>query len=349
MNIGLVFHKDPLEAPTRIDLVRLRALGRALLDHGWSVEIVAPVRADGWIDGLIPVRPLACLDDPGRYALLKTCYHQSLGLIGAFQGPVAARIVRVVDERLPERDEADRKRLLYFQEMILERADALILNNQANADRWRSRYGARPPITLIPNGCPAILPLPGKNPYQTDQPIVLFLGSLAAPRMVHLLNDLAAAVHPRIQVHHLGRNVARLYGGSRYDILSPLIIQHGEVEEPGIWDYIRHADVGLALATGPHAFDNDLSKVLSYLRGGLMVLSEENVLNNDLILAAGRGLVFAFGDVGDMSRRLDALLTSSPSAETHKNDVARFVAEHHSWESRGRLLHDRLKSLVAMA
>ncbi|MBU2547071.1 MAG: hypothetical protein KKB20_01550 [Proteobacteria bacterium] len=344
MRIGIVFHKDPYEPPTRIDLIRLRALSRALIDHGLSAEIIAPVKQEGLLDEGIPVQPLACLEEAGRYDLIKTCYHSSMGLIGDFDGPVAARIVRVVDERLPERDETDRGRLLYFQDMIHERANALILNNPVNADRWRSLHGPHPPITLIPNGCPSMLPQPGKSPYQTARPIVLFLGSLAAPRMVHLLNDLAAAVHPRSQVHHLGRNVAHLYGGDENAALSPLIIQHGEVVETRMWDYIRHARVGLALAAGPHAFDNDLSKVLSYLRGRLPVLSEEHVLNNDLILSTGGGRVFAYGDVGDMVKQLDLLLDNPGT--TASMEVARLIAESHSWENRGRLLYDLIEGLL---
>jgi glycosyltransferase involved in cell wall biosynthesis len=123
-----------------------------------------------------------------------------------------------------------------------------------------------------------------------------------------------------------------MYGGGAHCRLHPLIVDHGEVPEPDLWDYIRHADVGLALATGPHPFDNDVSKIFNYLRGGLPVLSEEPIVNNELIRQTGYGSTFTYGDVDDLVLRATELLDHPPVQK--REWVMDFMAEEHSWDTR---------------
>jgi len=91
--------------------------------------------------------------------------------------------------------------------------------------------------------------------------------------------------------------------------------------------------VGLALATGPHAFDNDLSKICSYLRGGLPVLSEAPVLNNGLIHRTGLGKIFRYDDMADLAAGAISLLDHPPTPE-RKNAAMAFMSAEHSWERR---------------
>ncbi len=332
MRIGIVFHKNPFVPPTGIDLVRLRAIASGLIRRGIDTEIIAPVKAEGLLEGTIPVRQPGILDDGDRYDLVKTCYHDSITLLGNFRGPVVARIVRVVDQTLPERDEAMRQKLLHCQEILRSRATVLVLNNAENSARWRHRYGKEPPIVLVPTGCPQDIPEQRQNPFSTAEQAILFLGSLASPRMVQILNEAASKMQSEARIHFIGLNKACMYGGDANCSLSPLIVDHGELPESEIWDYIRHAKVGLALATGPHAFDNDVSKILNYLRGGLPVVSEEPILNNALIRQTGLGRVFRFGDVGDLVTKARELI-DNPFDE-RREVVAEFMAREHSWENR---------------
>ena len=332
MRIGIVFHKNPFASPTGIDLVRLRAIALGLTHRGVEAEIVAPVETEGVIEDSIPVRKLDVLDKPNDYDLIKTSYHDSIMLIRGFRGPVVSRIVRVVDERLPERDEAVRQRLLLCQEMIKKRATALVLNNKENRERWINLYGPRPPITLVPTGCPSEIPKPRSNPFPPGERVILFLGSLASPRMVSMLNEAARLLSGLAQIHLVGLNKACMYGGGKECALDPLIKDHGELPEAAIWDYIRYASIGLAFATGPHAFDNDVSKILNYLRGGLAVLSEGPIVNNDLIRQTGFGKIFRFDDINDMAAKAKELIK-----EPHKgarDAVMRFMAQEHSWDKR---------------
>jgi glycosyltransferase involved in cell wall biosynthesis len=332
MRIGLVFHKNPLAPPTSIDLVRLRALARGFLQQGLQVEIISPVAQEGRLEEIIPVRPLEILARGNRYDLLKTCYHPSIRLIDNYRGPVVCRLVRVVDEHLPERDESSRKELLECQDLIQSRASALVFNNQENLQRWRQLYGGGIPALIVPTGCPARIPPPGRNPYKKNLPIILFLGSLAAPRMVEILNELATRLQGKIDIHWVGRNKAAMYGGSPHQRLNPRLVEHGEIQDKEIWDYIRHADIGLALATGTHPFDNDISKILYYLRGGLPVLSEEPIINNDLILETGWGKIFGYDDLDDLVDKATQILAGRCSG--NREGVMQYMAAQHSWERR---------------
>jgi len=333
MRVGIVFHKNPFAAPAGIDLVRLRAISLGLVRKGISAEVVAPVDKEGILERIIPVRRLKTLEEAGRYDLIKTCYHDSVLLIERYRGPVVSRIVRVVDSELPERDEPFRKRLLHCQELIRDRACAVVLNNKENRQRWRNFYGGQLPIALVPTGCPAEIPHQGRNPYSTGEHVLLFLGSLAAPRMVSMLNQAARLLRDRVRVHLVGINKACMYGGAEADCaLDPLVVDHGELSEEQVWDYIRYASVGLALAAGPDPFDNDVSKILNYLRGGLPVVSEEPILTNELIHQTGFGKAFSYGDVRDLvSKTLD--LVENPVTE-HGDEVMSFMAAEHSWDKR---------------
>jgi len=332
MRIGIVFHKNPFGPPTGIDLVRLRAVAGALSRKRIEVEIVAPVKKEGELEDGIPVRGLSMLRQHGRYDLVKTCYHQSIMLVDEYKGPVVSRIVRVVDQELPERDDGARETLLSCQERIRGRASALALNNIENEHRWRELYGNDLPIVLAPTGCPANIPLSRGNPFEKDKPMVLFLGSLAAPRMVHILNHAARGLQGLAEVHLVGLNKACMYGGDEDCLLDLVIIDHGERMESDVWDYIRHAAIGLALATGPHGFDNDVSKILNYLRGGLPVLSEEPILNNDLVRQTRYGETFDFGNVDMLVQKALSLLEHPPTER--RDQVMRFMAEEHSWDKR---------------
>ncbi len=332
MKVGMVFHKNPLAPPSSIDLIRLRAISGGLIRKGIETEVLAPVHHDGVMDGSIPVRPLDHIMK-GHYDIIKTSYHFSIELIRDYKGPIVSRIVRVVDSRLPERDEKCRERLIRCQQAISQRSSVLVLNNAENKNRWRFFHGRSLPIILVPTGCPLHLPQPRHNPFDKKKRAILFLGSLAAPRMISMLNALAARLENTAEIHLVGLNKAHWYGAGEACAIHPSIVQHGEIPEVDIWDYIFHADVGLALATGPHAFDNDLSKICSYLRGGLPVLSEAPVLNNGLIHRTGLGKIFRYDDMADLVAGAISLLDHPPAPEI-KNAAMAFMSAKHSWERR---------------
>ncbi len=343
MKVGMVFHKSPLAPPSSIDLIRLRAISSGLIRKGIETEVLAPVNHEGVMDGLIPVRPLNHIMK-GHYDIIKTCYHFSIELIQDYEGPIVSRIVRVVDDRLPERDEKWRERLLSCQERVSQRASVLVLNNVENKIRWRLFHGRFLPVVLVPTGCPMQIPPPRKNPYDGKKRTILFLGSIAAPRMITIMNTLATRLN-EARIHVVGLNKVHWYGTGEGGDIHPSIVQHGEVLEEDIWDYIYHADMGLAIATGPHAFDNDLSKICNYLRGGLPVLSEAPVVNNDLIYQSGLGRIFRFDDMEDLIANALSLLDNPPTPE-RRNTAMTFMSTEHSWDRRVEIYEHLFKTLT---
>ncbi|MCX5816220.1 MAG: hypothetical protein NTX75_08265 [Proteobacteria bacterium] len=331
MKIAIVFHKNPLAPPASIDLIRLRAISKGLIHKGMETEILAPVEEDGFIDGVVPVCHLSSLKS-GRYDLVKTCYHFSIDLIDGYEGPVVSRIVRVVDDLLPERDESMREQLLRCQALIRERASCVIVNNAENGERWHALYGPASPVVCVPTGCPSVIPLPGKNPFSPHEKVILFLGSLAAPRMIPVINEISRRFEGVAKIHFIGSDKSCLYSGKEQHALSPLVVQHGSLSEDEIWNYVFHARMGLAIATGPYPFDNDMSKIFSYLRGGLPVLSEEPIVNNTLIRETGLGLTFKYDDMEDLTEKARSLLQHPPSDK--REAVMAFMAHKHSWEQR---------------
>lgn len=316
MRVGLAFHHDPARRPPGIDLERLTSLAEGLGALGAEAEVVAPVRRAGWLrgpeGGRIAVRP-AGEAGGGRYHILETCYHPGIDLVPPdFPGPVVCRLVRVVDASRPVRDAVRRDRLLAWQDAVRARATAVVFNNPQNLERWRRLYGWDGPTALTPTGCPERLPPPGPDPYRGEPPPVLFLGSLAAGRMVRLLNRLAEALSGQARVHLVGLNKSGLYG--RATRLSDLVVDHGPHAAPRLWDYVGRAGLGLALAAGPDDFDNDSSKVYSYLRGGLPVLWEEPILQGRLVEELGMGAGFAHGDAEGMAAGARALLARGAPA-----------------------------------
>jgi hypothetical protein len=347
MKVGIVFHKNPLAPPSSIDLIRLRAISVGLIRKGIETEVLAPVNHDGVMEGLIPVRPLHHIAK-GHYDIIKTCYHFSIELIQDYKGPIVSRIVRVVDGRLPERDEKWRERLIRCQERISRRASVLVLNNMENKRRWQIFYGQSLPVVLVPTGCPVKIPQPRKNPFNGKKRTILFLGSIAAPRMIAIMNTLAARLKDMARIHVVGVNKVHWYGTGEGCHIHPSIVQHGEILEEDIWDYIYHADMGLALATGPHAFDNDLSKICNYLRGGLPVLSEAPVVNNDLIQQTGLGRIFHFDDMADLIAGAISLLDHPPTPE-RRNMAMAFMSTEHSWERRVEVYEHLFNNLTGSA
>ena len=328
LKLGILFHKNPCIPSNGIDIVRLKALAKGFIEEHIDTEIIAPVEKESIIDGIVPVKPLKYLSKK-RYDIVKTCYHFSMDLLSDYKGPVISRIVRVVDEKLPPRDEDMREKLLICQELIVRRSSALSLNNIENRERWYRFYGKKIPVILTPTGCPKRIPPPGVNPYNNKK-VILFLGSLCAGRMVNILNEMALRLKNTAAIHFIGKNKTGLYGGK--EELSKDIVCHGEIPEEKVWNYIRYGTVGLALATGPCPFDNDISKIVNYLRGGLPVLSEENIINNNLIKKTDYGKIFKYDNMDDLTGKAKELLDNPPF--TLKKDTEEYMIKEHSWKRR---------------
>jgi hypothetical protein len=162
--------------------------------------------------------------------------------------------------------------------------------------------------------------------------------------MVEVLGALALRLKGTANVHLIGKNKASMYGCHNHCSLPSEVIDHGEMDQDRVWDYLRYADMGVAIATNSHPFDNDVSKVLNYLRAGLPTLSEEPILNNELILRTGLGATFHFNDMDHMESQARYLLNQKDLPERSK--VMEFMATHHSWRQRVQTYVDLFPKLL---
>jgi aminopeptidase C len=70
------------------------------------------------------------------------------------------------------------------------------------------------------------IPPPRKNPYDGKKRTILFLGSIAAPRMITIMNTLAARLN-EARIHVVGLNKVHWYGTGEGGDIHPSIVQHG--------------------------------------------------------------------------------------------------------------------------
>jgi len=106
----------------------------------------------------------------------------------------------------------------------------------------------------------------------------------------------------------------------------------GAVDEPGTWDYLYYADIGIALAQGPSQH-NESSKLYYYLRSGLPVVSEDGIPNNNLIDESGLGMVVPYDDPEAMVK--SALVALQTNWETRR--AIDYMKAHHLWEHRAEV------------
>ena len=110
-----------------------------------------------------------------------------------------------------------------------------------------------------------------------------------------------------------------------------------------MWDYIQAADLGLALAAGPDRFDNDLSKIYYYLRGGVPVVIERPAVQVDLVRELGHGLVFDHGDRAGLAAAATEAL-ARPFAE--RTTVMDYMARNQAWDRRAEVYLELFRRLL---
>ncbi len=341
--IALVYSKDASRRRAGMDLIRWTEMGRQLALSGWGVHLVTD-RTGGVVDLLgLPVVDAATASWD-QYDAIKVCYQHSIDLVPPHPC-IIARMCRVADEERPARDGSRRVEMLRQQQRIHEIAHYVALNDWENVRRWRSAYGDKQRALIVPTGCPESIPKPMVNPYERGRRVVLFCGSLTAPRFVSALRAIAESLRsalPEVDVHFVGRNRLHVYGASGQELDPDLITLHPPVEVGASWQYILHADVGLALAPSHDAFESELAKIYYYLRAGLPVVTESSVLNRSLVAETGHGSIATYDDIPDLTDKIIGALKLAPQSP----DVMHYMATTHSWRQRAAVYTEALGSLA---
>ena len=163
------------------------------------------------------------------------------------------------------------------------------------------------------------IPPPGPNPYPSvgvEQPVVLYAGNLYLKQHQSEVNAIW-----QDRLNRLGRSLRRrglrlvVMGRGETDLLDPRAVLHvGVVESRALWDWQRHASVGVVLAQGP-VQDNESSKMYYYLRTGLPVVCERPVPNAWLLEETRHGALVEYDDVEALAEAASSFVGRSPRAD----------------------------------
>ena len=329
--------------PVAMDGLRFLRMAEALARRGHQVDLAISGRRE-------PVERAPRLREVplsgvrwADYDVVKTVFHRGVDtLIAAGGGDhpfILSKLGSVVSHQpaagVHFHGEAH-ARLLATQAEIARRSRSVTILTRESVGLWEREYG-RPPVLLVPTGVDAEIPPAGADPYRArgiEGPVALFAGNIytlrAQPEVNRLWQDRLNRVGHALRQRGL-RLVAM--GPGATDQLDPDAVLHvGALPADAVWDWQRHARVGLVLAQGP-VQDNESSKIYYYLRTGLPVVCERPVPNAGLITEAGHGALTPYDDVEAMAEAAAVLAAHPPAVD---GLPARIVA-HHSWDARAAL------------
>lgn len=327
-----------------MDTLRFFRMSEALARRGHRVDIVIDrnpePRSVGPNLSEVPFRAVRWRD----YDVVKTFFHvgfESLRAAGGAQHPfIVSKLGSVVGRANAEGVYffgAVREHLFATQREIARTSRSVTVLTERSAALWRREHGSATRLLLVPTGVDAEIPPPGGDPrprHGVERPVVLFAGNIygraSQPEVNAVwqerLNRLGVLVAERgLQLVAMGRGET--------DRLDPRVVRHlGPVDADEVWDWQRHASVGLVLAHGPIQ-DNESSKIYYYLRTGLPVVCERSVPNSPLIEHTGLGALVAYGDDERMADAAAELAAHPPSA----NGTIEHMVRDHSWDARAAL------------
>jgi glycosyltransferase involved in cell wall biosynthesis len=335
-------------SPVAMDGLRFLRMAEALARRGHQVDLAMPGRREP-VERAPRLREVPLADVRwADYDAVKTVFHNGFNTVltaGGGDHPFIISKLGSVVSREPAAGVhfhgETHARLLATQAEIARRSRSVTILTRESTALWAREYGT-PPVLLVPTGVDAEIPPAGADPYRArgiEGPVALFAGNIYRLRTQPEVNRLWQDRLNRLG-HALRRRGVRLVamGPGATDLLDPAAVLHvGALHADAVWDWQRHARVGLVLAQGP-VQDNESSKIYYYLRTGLPVVCERPVPNAGLIAETGHGALTPYDDVEAMAEAAAALAARPPATD---GLPARIVA-HHSWDVRAALYDELL-------
>jgi len=345
-HIGIVYAKDPFRARVGMDVIRWTSLAKALAEAGCMVDMITVLGQDTWQLSprlrVIPIRKAHW----EHYDCIKACYQQTIQYIPPHDC-IVARLARVVGSDASSRDTRHIDELLRGQEEIGQRAHIILVNDEENRKRWIRFYGTSQQVHLLPTGCPDVIPRMTASPFEGDLRIAIFMGTISNRRIVVMLNKIGRLLQKegwRLVV--IGTNKTAYYCSRHYDVDHRACIVLPAVPLDLSWQYLQHADVGLAVAPGPFVFENETSKLYYYLRAGLPVACEERISNADLVRRMAWGSIFSYGHAQAATKAI-LKLGRRRFCKQSRTAMIRRLIRHHSWSARARTLETIVDTALA--
>ena len=349
LRLACVYRADPCPdlVLAAMNTLRLYRMSEAFARRGYEVDLV--------IDRALEPRRIAprLREVPFRhvrwddYDVVKTFFHtgfDSLRDAGGADHPfIVSKLGSVVGRTQTKGVHFHgevRRRLFETQVQIARHSRAVTVLTARSAALWRREHGPEMPLLRVPTGVDAELPPAGPDPYARlgiDRPVVLFAGNIYT-------RDKQAEVNRLWQerLNRIGRLLVRrslrlvAIGIGETDLLDHDAVLHlGAVDARAVWDWQRHATVGLVLAQGP-VQDNESSKIYYYLRTGLPVVCERPIPNAHLIKETRLGTIVAYGDDAAIADAACRLAAAPPAVD---GTIASIVRQH-SWDRRAALYDD---------
>jgi glycosyltransferase involved in cell wall biosynthesis len=329
------------ESPVAMDGLRVFRMSEALARRGHSVDIVTDRRSAPIERGprlrLVPLDGVRWSD----YDVVKTVFHQGFDTLVATGGGdhpfIISKLGSVVGRQLTPgvHFHGDVRETLYAtQQEIAKRSRFVTILTKESIALWTREHGLNPPVLFVPTGVDAEIPPIRSNPVREhgiNEPVVLYAGHLYnltdQPEVNRVWQDRLNRLGRALRRHGL-RLVAM--GPGATDLLDADAVLHvGAVPADTVWDWQRHASVGVALAQGL-VQDNESSKIYYYLRTGLPVVCERQIPNAWIVEHTGHGAVTSYDDVDEMADAAAKLVADRPA----RPDVIEWVIRQHSWDAR---------------
>ena len=337
--------------------IRWHRISSALADRGHTVHMAsAELRwrfrsrnADSPGLSIVPITRV----DWDSYDMVKTVFHAGFETLQRYGGAHHPFIVSKLGSVVGPTDMPgvyfygrQRERLYATQQRIAETSRFAALLSQPAIDLWREIHGERPELLLVPGGADAVIPPPGRDPYPKEvRTRCLFAGNFYS---THAGSQPEAHREIASRLNKLGSRL--IDRGARLFVLGPgdhrsldarYVSYCGAVTHEESWDFMHFATVGIVVAAGPFMHNNESTKIYSYLRAGLPVVSESGFPNDDVVRDSGLGFVVENGNLDELA---DKALEAAKANWDRERGI-QFILSRHTWDRRAAVYDSLLQSL----
>jgi hypothetical protein len=353
--IVTVFSPRLLSTPTvEASFIRWHRMAAALARLGHTVDIAsAELRyrlkrtppTESGVPRIVPIHRVRW----DEYDVVKVSFHAGFETLTRYGGGKHPFIISKLGSMVGPREMdgiyfygKQREEMYRIQEEISRAARYVTLLTTAAIELWKECFGDRNELLLVPGATDAEIPAPGKNPYPADghAPVVFSGNFYSAER------GSQPEAHQSIagRLNSLGRALAsrggRLYvvgPGDKRSLDPEVVTWFGAVPYDASWDYLHFAKVGVVVSAGRFMHNNESTKIYSYLRAGLPIVSESGFPNDHIVRESGLGWVVPWGD----SEHLADRVMKAVEHPWNRGAAVRYVLANHTWDRRA-LVYDAL-------
>jgi glycosyltransferase involved in cell wall biosynthesis len=333
--------------------IRWHRISAALAARGHTVHMasaelrwrVRRPRSDPHGQTIVPITKI----DWKSYDMVKTLFHAGFETLEKYGGAGHPFIISKLGSVVGPSDMggiyfygAQREEMYETQRRIAERARFVALLTNPAIGLWHDMFGTTPETLLVPGAADAVIPPPRRDPYPKDGRIhCVFSGNFYRS---HAKSQPEAHRQVCSRLNRLGellsRQNARLYvvgPGDHRDLDSRFVTYCGTVDHNTSWDFLHFAHVGVVVGAGRISHNNESTKIYSYLRAGLPVVSEAGLPNDDVVRESGLGFVVENGKPELMADKVIEAATTQWDREAG----IRYILSNHTWDHRAGV-YDRL-------